>query len=142
MKKLILALCLLATPACAKPYTVKVNPPKCETTIIEKVISADEACRKGEIGPPNRPQDGDLFSCYSAGSGGISYVNGKGQVGAYAYVPAMEHSRPGDQVRLCLVSFLADCPFGDDRGKVYTAVNLRTHGRWRKPNGSHICGGA
>ena len=123
------------------PYEVKVNPPICETTIVAKVYPADEACGKGEIGLPTHPENGDFFDCYSTRSGGISYVNGKGQVGEYAYVPAIEHSKPGDRVVLRLVCFVADCPPGDDRGKVYTALSLRTHGRCRKPNGSHICGG-
>jgi hypothetical protein len=125
-----------------EPYEVKVNPPVCQTVIVEKVWPTDPTCKRGEFGPASNPQNGDLHGCSGAGSGGITYTNGLGQVGAYAYVPAMENSRPGDRVTLCLVSFLAGCPQGDDRGKEYTAVNLRTHGRWRKPDASHQCGGA
>jgi|ERR1700730_18431612 len=50
--------------------------------------------------------------------------------------------RVGDRVRLCLVSFLAGCPAGDDRGHEYTATNLRTHETWKRHDASHMCGGA
>ncbi len=123
-------------------YEIEVDPPVCETTIVKSVFPADEQCRKGEAGPPTAPRDGDFHGCYGAGAGGISYTNGKFQNGEYAYVPAMENSRPGDRVILCLVSFVANCPASDGRGTTYTAFNLRTHGRWRKPNSSHSCGGA
>jgi len=127
-----------------EPYEVKVDPPVCEIAIVERVYFSDKSCRigSGEDWGIGRPQDGDASGCSAAGASGISYTNGNGQVGACAYVPAMENSRPGDHVRLCLVSFLADCPQGDDRGKTYAAENLRTHGRWRKPDASHMCGGA
>jgi hypothetical protein len=126
----IMAVCA-TVPACADPYKVKVNPPICETTVVSRVYHA---------GPP-----GDGFTGNSrcgACASGIAYANGKGQSGEYSYVPAMERSRVGDRVRLCLVSFLAGCPAGDDRGHEYTATNLRTHETWKRHDASHMCGGA
>src|ERR1700730_3706148 len=128
----------------AEPYEVKVDPPICEITVVSAV--GHSQCRERGEGTddfgPGIPADGDAWGCSGAGASSIAYINGKSQNGEYAYVPAMEHSKVGDHVRLCLVSFLADCPRGDDRGITYTAENLRTHGRWRKPNASHMCGGA
>ena len=83
----IMAVCA-TVPACADPYTVKVNPPICETTVVSRVYHA---------GPP-----GDGFTGNSrcgACASGIAYANGKGQSGEYSYVPAMERSRVGDRVR-------------------------------------------
>jgi uncharacterized protein YecT (DUF1311 family) len=51
-------------------------------------------------------------------------------------------SRIGDPVRVCLVSIPRHCPKGDDRGRVYSVVNLRTRGRWKMPDAEHSCGGA
>jgi hypothetical protein len=114
-----------------EPYEVKVDPPICEITIVTKVYPA---------GPPGDGFDGD--SRCGACASGIAYENGKGQSGEYSYVPAMERSRPGDRVQLCLVSFLAGCPAGDDRGHEYTATNLRTHEAWTRHDATHMCGGA
>lgn len=71
----------------------------------------------------------------------ISYANGGGQV-SYDTIPEIHRSRVGDPVRLCLVSMPEDCPPGDDRGKVYSATNLRTGESWEAPDSQHSCGGA
>jgi hypothetical protein len=71
----------------------------------------------------------------------ISYRNGGYQV-SYDRIPAMAASRPGDPVRLCLVSVPRHCPRGDARGRVYRATNLRTGRTWTAPNAEHSCGGA
>jgi hypothetical protein len=76
----------------------------------------------------------------SSGSA-ISYVNGVAQV-SYDDIPAIDDARPGDVVRLCLVSLPKDCPPGDDRGKVYRAVDQRTGQSWTAPDSEHSCGGA
>jgi hypothetical protein len=76
------------------------------------------------------------------GSGSaVSFENGGTQVG-YETVPAIEHSRPGDRVRMCLVSVPKNCPKGDERGRVYRTTNLRTHQSWTMPDSAHMCGGA
>jgi hypothetical protein len=132
MKTLLTATLCLITPALGEPYGVKVNPPICEITIVERVYHAP--------GPPT--SENDPFSRAGCCSSGITYVNGKHQNGEYSFVPGIEHSRPGDRVKLCLVSFLAGCPEGDDRGKTYWALNLRTHEHWTRADSSHMCGGA
>ena len=71
----------------------------------------------------------------------ISYANGGVQV-SYDTVPAIHRSQIGDAVQLCLVSIPEDCPPGDDRGKVYSATNLRTGESWEAPDSQHSCGGA
>lgn len=76
------------------------------------------------------------------GSGSaVSFENGGGQVG-YESVPAIDRSKAGDPVRMCLVSVPRDCPKGDDRGRVYRTTNLRTHQTWTMADSAHLCGGA
>ncbi|MGA7384319.1 MAG: hypothetical protein WBW81_06400 [Methylocella sp.] len=76
------------------------------------------------------------------GSGSaVSFENGGDQV-SYDTVPAIEHSKAGDPVRMCLVSIPRNCPKGDDRGRVYRTTNLRTHQTWKLPDSEHMCGGA
>lgn len=71
----------------------------------------------------------------------ITYADGLSQV-EYEAVAGIDHSQPGDQVRLCLVSLPQDCPPGDERGRVYEATNLRTGETWQAPDSEHMCGGA
>ena len=76
------------------------------------------------------------------GSGSaIQFMNGGYQV-SYDQVAAVDRSRRGDLVRMCLVSTPKDCPPGDDRGRVYKTTNLRTRRSWRLPDAEHMCGGA
>jgi hypothetical protein len=76
------------------------------------------------------------------GSGSaLRFENGGGQVG-YDTIPAIDQSRPGDPVRVCLVSVPRNCPKGDDRGRVYRTTNLRTHQNWELADSAHMCGGA
>jgi hypothetical protein len=71
----------------------------------------------------------------------VSYANNISGV-SYEIVEAVRSSRVGDPVTLCLVSVPQDCPKGDDRGKVYSATNLRTKQGWSLPDAEHMCGGA
>ncbi len=76
------------------------------------------------------------------GSGSaISYADGVSQV-SYDQVPGIDASQSGDAIKLCLVSLPQNCPPGDDRGKVYSATNLRTGQTWSEPDSEHMCGGA
>ncbi len=76
------------------------------------------------------------------GSGSaISYANGVSQV-SYDQVPGIDASQAGDGVKLCLASLPQNCPAGDDRGKIYSATNLRTGQTWSEPDSEHMCGGA
>jgi hypothetical protein len=76
------------------------------------------------------------------GSGSaISYADSITQV-SYDQVPGIDSSQAGDAIKLCLVSLPQNCPPGDDRGKVYSATNLRTGQTWSEPDSEHSCGGA
>ena len=76
------------------------------------------------------------------GSGsGIRYANGMTQV-SYDEVPGIDHSQVDDAVHVCLLSVPDNCPPGDDRGRVYSGVNARTHESWSAPDSQHQCGGA
>lgn len=102
---------------------------QCTTTKIAAIAS--------RFGEPLRPPAGPLDTAGTA----IKYANEGYQV-SYDYVPAIAQSRVGDDVRLCLVSVPKDCPPGDERGKEYSASNLRTGGKWVLPDAQHMCGGA
>lgn len=76
------------------------------------------------------------------GSGSaVGFANRGSQV-SYDEVPAIQHSRRGDRVRMCLVKLPEDCPPGDQRGRVYATTNLRTGESWTLPDSEHSCGGA
>ena len=76
------------------------------------------------------------------GSGSaIQFMNGGLQV-SYDQVAAVDRSRPGDPVRMCLISIPKECPPGDNRGRVYETTNLRARGSWSLPDAEHMCGGA
>jgi hypothetical protein len=76
------------------------------------------------------------------GSGSaISYDNGGYQV-SYDTIPAIQASRAGDSIRLCLVSIPKHCPPDDARGRIYRAINLRSGGTWTAADAEHSCGGA
>lgn len=71
----------------------------------------------------------------------IIYTNGLRQVNDDV-VPAINDSRRGDRVRICLVSVPKNCPPGDERGRFYAGTNLRTGESWTAPDSQHMCGGA
>jgi uncharacterized protein YecT (DUF1311 family) len=71
----------------------------------------------------------------------VSFGNGAYQV-SYDWEATVARARAGEPVRMCLVSVPKDCPPGDDRGRVYTTTNLRTHEHWTLPDSQHSCGGA
>ena len=76
------------------------------------------------------------------GSGSaVGMANGGYQV-SYDQVPAVDRSRSGDPVSMCLVLVPSGCPTGDSRGKTYRTTNLRTHAGWTLPDSEHLCGGA
>ena len=86
-----------------------------------------------ELKPPASNSD-------SSGSA-VGYANGGRQI-SYEYVAPLAESRIGDEVLVCLVSMPKDCRPGDERGRVYSATNLRTKGSWLLPDAQHMCGGA
>ena len=72
---------------------------------------------------------------------GVELANGIYGV-SYESVRAVRRSRVGDRVRSCLVSIPHGCPPGDDRGREYRTLNLRTRQSWTLPDSQHSCGGA
>jgi len=88
-----------------------------------------------------RLTDGSTGALTPGSGSAINFTNGGYQVG-YNTVPAIERSRVGDPVRMCLEAIPQDCPIGDDRGRVYHVTNLRTHQSWSRADPSHMCGGA
>lgn len=76
------------------------------------------------------------------GSGSaVVFENGIAQV-SYNTVAAVESSSAGDPVKLCLIQVPASCPAGDERGKIYSALDLKTGAQWFLPDSEHSCGGA
>jgi len=71
----------------------------------------------------------------------VEFENGGAQV-SYEKEPGLLHAPVGDPVLMCLVELPQDCPPGDDRGKIYTTTDLRTHESWTLPDSQHSCGGA
>ena len=76
------------------------------------------------------------------GSGSaIHFTNGGYQV-SYDQIPAMDNSKPGDDVQMCLTGIPSGCPAGDIRGRTYRVLNHRTGQSWEEPDSEHQCGGA
>lgn len=71
----------------------------------------------------------------------VDYVSGHYGV-SYGTIPQVFRSKPNDEVILCLQSVPTGCPPGDDRGKIYSAHNLRTNESWALQDSQHGCGGA
>jgi hypothetical protein len=71
----------------------------------------------------------------------VTFANGLYQV-SYEQVEAVNRSRRGDPVYVCLMKLPRGCPPGDTRGRLYTATNLRTDESWSLPDSQHMCGGA
>jgi hypothetical protein len=89
----------------------------------------------------NRLEDGATNKPVPGSGSAISFANGGYQV-SYEQVAAVDSSRAGDAVRICLASLPQNCPPGDNRGREYKTTNLRTHRSWRLPDSEHGCGGA
>jgi hypothetical protein len=76
------------------------------------------------------------------GSGSAVTFANRGYQVSYDEEPAIQRSRRGDPVRICLVKLPQNCPRGDNRGRIYTTTNLRTGESWTLPDSEHSCGGA
>lgn len=121
----VLALAALVAPACAAGLPTRVG--QCVKTTVKSVET--------------RLVDGSTNEPVAGSGSAISLANGGYQV-SYEQLAAVDSSRPGDPVEMCLVSIPRDCPPGDDRGREYRTTNLRTHKSWRLPDSEHSCGGA
>jgi hypothetical protein len=114
----------LATPSLAENLPKRVGD--CAPTKVQKIET--------------RLVDGSGQPVKDSGSA-VEFANGGYQV-SYDVVPEIEASRPGDAVKICLVSIPHPCPPGDKRGRVYKTTNLRSEGSWTLPDSEHSCGGA
>jgi hypothetical protein len=130
MRLIIAAVALSFVSALAVPAAAAGLPTKVGQCVDTTVKSVEERL---EDGATNKPVPG-------SGSA-ISFANGGYQV-SYEQVPAVDSSRAGDPIRLCLAAIPQGCPPGDNRGRDYKATNLRTHKSWRLPDSEHSCGGA
>jgi hypothetical protein len=88
-----------------------------------------------------RLEDGRTHRIIPGSGSAVSFANGHYQV-SYDQVPAVNQSRRGDRVYICLVQLPRHCPPGDRRGRIYTTTNLRTLQSWTLPDSEHSCGGA
>jgi len=88
----------------------------------------------------NRLVDGDGRYVPNSGSA-IAFADGHYNV-SYDQLKAIDQSRPGDRVSLCVISIPRGCPSGDTRGIGYRGKNLRTGLTWRATDTEHLCGGA
>jgi hypothetical protein len=88
-----------------------------------------------------RLEDGQTNTPIPNSGSAVNFTNGGYQV-SYDMIPAVEHSRRGDRVRICLVSIPHPCPPHDFRGRIYRTTNLRTGKSWTLPDAEHSCGGA
>jgi hypothetical protein len=126
MRRLAIAVFLagLATSAVADPLPTHVG--QCAMAKVKQVET--------------RLQDGSGQPVPDSGSA-IQFSNGGYQV-SYEQLPAVDASRRGDRVRICLTEIPKRCPPGDERGRVYRTTNLRTRLEWTLPDSEHSCGGA
>ena len=79
----------------------------------------------------NTPDSGDA----------VEYTDGHYQV-SYETNPVVQKFHVGDPIRLCVIELPGHCPAADDRGILFSAVNLKTGGRWKAADSEHPCGGA
>ncbi len=71
----------------------------------------------------------------------IGFANGGYQV-SYGRGDAFAEVAAGDDAVVCLMSIPRDCPAGDERGRLYYTLDLRTQTQWVLPDSQHLCGGA
>ena len=75
-------------------------------------------------------------------SGSAADFRNGGHVISYSKEQILLNSRNGDRIRMCLVSIPTNCPPGDNRGRMYQIINVRTHDSAVMSNSQHMCGGA
>lgn len=116
---------VLPNPVIAAPLPTRIG--QCSNTTIKWV--------------GNRLEDGITHESLPGSGSAVSFTNGGYQV-SYESVSAIEASRAGDPVKLCLESIPHPCPPGDNRGRFYKTLNYRTGRSWTLPDSQHLCGGA
>lgn len=129
--KLLVATLTLVSPMLAMAAPA-VNP---NITPYDPAPSAVLSCGGAIISSISGRLEGDP----SSGSA-VVFNNGSLNI-SYDVIPAIQNSRVGDHVLMCLVFVPKNCPAGDTRGKEYTVTNLRSLESWTLPNSEHECGG-
>jgi len=89
----------------------------------------------------HRLEDGRTGRAIPGSGSTVTFSNKVGLVG-YEELPQIARARVGDRAMLCLVALPTGCPPGDNRGRTYTATDLRTHESWTLSDSEHSCGGA
>lgn len=95
----------------------------------------------GECSRTKLSNVGYRFDGESESGTALAYENGAQQI-SYDTIKESAGSSVGDDVYVCLVSIPEDCPPGDDRGKVYSTINIKTGKTWTAQDSQHSCGGA
>ena len=127
MLRTVLTGVILVWPVAASAQLLPVREGTC---VRSKIAAVEQRLRDGPNGP------------FIPGSGSaVRFANGGYQV-AYAEIEAVQKSRTGDPVFICLIRIPRGCPAGDARGRIYTTTNLRTLESWTMPDAEHQCGGA
>lgn len=112
------------------------------TTLPVPAMAADRVPDKvGRCVRTSIQQIGTRLEGQADSGSALAYANGVPGV-SYDTLPEITHAKVGDKIELCLVSLPTNCPTGDNRGKVYLAVDLRTQAFWQLPDAEHSCGGA
>lgn len=113
------------------------------------------ARRGGSSALPTRPGDcartrvetvttrfGEPIDYENADAGtAIAFDNGLYQV-SYGRGDEFFDVAAGDDAIVCLMSIPRDCPAGDERGRVYYTLDLKTQTHWALADSQHLCGGA
>jgi hypothetical protein len=129
--------CLVAALAAVGPIMAFDEPAFADPLPKQVGQCSETAIRKIET----RLVDGTTGKPVPGSGSAVSFANRGYQV-SYDAEPAIQASRRGDRVRICLVKLPEACPPGDNRGRVYTTTNLRTNQSWTLPDSEHSCGGA
>lgn len=123
--RMIAAALLIAGSAHASPLPSEVG--QCSKSFVTAV---GQRLTDGKTGQPI-PHSGSV----------ISFADGLSQI-SYQDLPQVDVSQINDPVVNCLIKIPQGCPPGDNRGKLFATVNLRTLLIWVMPNSEHMCGGA
>jgi hypothetical protein len=117
----------------------QVTAPVVSTGVLPTMVGQCDSTTVTQIG--TRLTDGSTGNPIPGTGSAIWYADGGYQV-SYDTIQGVSNSQVGDRTNLCLVSIPANCPPGDNRGRVYQATNLRTNESWEASDAEHSCGGA
>lgn len=102
------------------------KPGECVRTRITEITT--------RFGEPATYENQDQGTAIAFDNGGYQVSYGRGD--EFANVAA------GQDAVVCLMSIPRDCPAGDERGRMYYTLDLKTQTQWTLPDSQHLCGGA